>query len=52
MVEAYRKALVALGYGADPGALRYAFAGMKSDARGFMVGLAKPLDWILEVLEA
>ena len=51
VIEAYSQALGELGYSADLEATRYAFGGMKSDVKGFMIGLSRPLDWILEFLE-
>ncbi|MGC9119755.1 MAG: hypothetical protein ACP5I3_12330, partial [Thermoproteus sp.] len=52
IIEAYSQALGELGYSADLEAIRYAFGGMKSDVKGFMIGLSRPLDWIIEFLEA
>ncbi|MGC9131763.1 MAG: hypothetical protein ACP5H5_09295 [Pyrobaculum sp.] len=52
VIEAYSQALGELGYSADLEATRYAFGGMKSDVKGFMISISRPLDWILELLEA
>lgn len=51
LVETYQEALSALGHRLDLSATYYVFSGMKSDVEDFMIGLAKPLEWLLEILE-
>lgn len=51
LIEAYEEALASLGHRLDLGTAYYVFSGMKSDVEDFMIGLAKPLEWLLEILE-